>query len=166
MWALAHQIGIGINQSAFSAWARGLANIYFWLIPAMQITHLLGMSVLMGSAGLYGLRLARGFDQPGIAASAGAGLLPWIIGAALVQSLTGVFMVLHRPTRAFDSLMFLPKLALIVLGLSLFLVLLYKLKRQTSERLSVMLRLAGASLFSCWMAIALAGRLISFIRAG
>jgi hypothetical protein len=165
MWALVHQIGLWINQSSLAASARSLANIYFWLIPFVQITHLLGMSVLMGSAGLYGLRLLRAGDDPERLRQAGTRLVPFVIGGLSVQSATGLFMVVHRPTRAFDSLMFLPKMALIVVAIGLFFGVLHVLKRLSAPDLSLRLRIMGAGLLSCMMAITLAGRLISFLRA-
>ncbi len=160
MYAALHQAGIWLASSSVNAWARSMANTHVWLIPVLQGVHILAACVIVGSAGVLGLRLARGAESREAMQRAGSTLLPWMWGALAVQIATGAFMVAHRPTRAFDSLMFPYKMMMLIAAVVLATIILRRLRHGEGG-----LRILGWASLLLWVGVVLAGRLISYIRA-
>lgn len=159
MHAALNQFGLWLAPGQINAWARGLANGWPWLIPVLQGVHILAACAIVGAAGGLGFRALKG-DSASLLQDAARRLVPWIWGALAVQLATGAFMVVHRPTRAFGSLMFPYKMMLIACGVALILLLARRVKAEGRDP-----RLIGAFAAAAWIGVVLAGRLISYIRA-
>src|SRR6266446_7592490 len=84
---------------------RGTALHHFvyvnepWLWPTCEILHYLGLSLLLGTVGLFDLRvlgLARGIPIAAIHR-----LIPWGIGGYVVNILTGIVFFVGHPDQYF-----------------------------------------------------------------
>ena len=88
-----------------------------WLYPIVEIFHIAGFVVLVGSVLVFDLRvlgLSRGVSARALARHA----LPWSAGALLVIVPTGLMMFSAHATEFVDNRAFLAKMLLIMLALT------------------------------------------------
>jgi uncharacterized membrane protein len=165
-----HQFANWINTTALHAWARGItAGTEDKALLAVQITHVLTVCAIAGSVGIFSLRMIGviGAGQP-LAAMARR-LLPWTWGAIVVQLLTGGFMIVDRPERAFDRLTFPYKMAFLLAASVVTAVLHVTLRRDpdywdrdSNRRMAA--RLLGGLCLVLWVGVIFAGRWIAYER--
>jgi Family of unknown function (DUF6644) len=93
-----------------------------WLFPAIESVHVLGIVVLVGSTGLFDMRLLNtGFLRRERASDVAKQVMPWVWASFAVMFLTGVLMFSSEATRCYQSWFFRLKLGLLVLaGLNAF----------------------------------------------
>ncbi len=93
-----------------------------WLFPAIESIHILGITILVGSTGLFDLRvLGRGFLRGQPASKVWQQVMPWVWGSFSVMFITGVLMFSSEATRCYQSWFFRLKLGLLLLaGLNAF----------------------------------------------
>jgi hypothetical protein len=93
-----------------------------WLFPAIESVHVLGIIVLVGSTGLFDMRLLNtGFLRHERASNVAKQVMPWVWGSFTVMFVTGVLMFSSEATRCYQSWFFRLKLGLLVLaGLNAF----------------------------------------------
>lgn len=72
-----------------------LVNSSPWIWAALETLHFIGLAVLIGTAGLLDLRLL-GFFR-GLSIGPLRALLPWTIGAFLLNLVTGVMFLAAAP---------------------------------------------------------------------
>jgi uncharacterized membrane protein len=155
-------------------WVRGTALHAFvrthepWLWPLCETLHYLGLSLLVGTVGLFDLRVLGLARRIPVAAL--HRLVPWGVGAYVVNILTGIVFFFGHPDQYFYNNAFRIKVAL--MGLAGLNVLAFygttafrDLKAlgpgaEPSERAKFM---AGASL-SLWLGVLICGRLLTFFR--
>jgi len=108
-WVEATTMGRGIRDSS-------------WLFPAIESIHVLGIVVLVGSTGLFDLRLLNtGFLRDKRASDVGRQVMPWVWSSFSVMFVTGVLMFSSEATKCYTSWFFRLKLVLLVLtGLNAF----------------------------------------------
>ena|SRR5271170_1078280 len=108
-WLEATTIGSAIRNSS-------------WLFPAIESVHVLGIIVLVGSTGLFDLRLlGKGFLSNQPASQVAAQVMPWVWGSFSVMFVTGVLMFSSEATRCYQSWFFRLKLGLLLItGLNAF----------------------------------------------
>ena len=139
-----------------------------WLWPALQSIHYLGFSLLLGTVGLFDLRVLGMARQ--IAPAKLHRLIPFGIAGFAVNLLTGIVFFFGFPEQYFYNPSF-QLLITFVMVAGLNVVLFY-----TSPAFAEVNRLepgqdapwraklmAGTSL-SCWIAVLICGRLITFFR--
>ena len=88
-----------------------------WLFPVIESIHVLGIVVLVGSTGLFDLRLlGRGFlrDQP--VSWVKTQVMPWVWTSFSVMVVTGLLMFSYEATKCYQSWFFRIKLCLLVLA--------------------------------------------------
>lgn len=156
---------------AFADWAGGTSLSWFvtsysWVWPAAEILHFVGLSLVVGIAGLFDLRLLGFFRSLPIGAV--HGLMPWAIAGFAINLFTGVLFFFGTPLQYIDNRAFYYKLAFVALaGLNavLFEVLVSKKAlavgpgghAPTAARV-----IAAASLFS-WLSVLYWGRMLAFV---
>lgn len=93
-----------------------------WLFPAIESVHVLGIIVLVGSTGLFDLRLlGKGFLRQQRASEVAKQVMPWVWGSFSVMFVTGVLMFSSEATRCYQSWFFRLKMILLILaGLNAF----------------------------------------------
>jgi hypothetical protein len=108
-WLEATTIGSGIRDSS-------------WLFPVIESIHILGITILVGSTGLFDLRvLGRGFLRSQPVSKVWQQVMPWVWGSFSVMFATGVLMFSSEATRCYQSWFFRLKLGLLLLaGLNAF----------------------------------------------
>lgn len=149
--------------------ASNFISGHAWITPAVQSLHILCIAGLMGAALMINLRLldVAGLDQSIAAVNQRHG--GWVRMAALGLLLSGALLVIGEPARELLNMLFLVKMALVMVALALVWLLQHRLQRDvhawdgTPARRSAARWLAGGSLL-LWVAIISAGRWIAYIN--
>jgi hypothetical protein len=103
-WLEATRLGSAIRDSS-------------WLFPAIEAVHVLGIIVLVGSTGLFDMRLlGTGFLRKQRASEVAKQVMPWVWGSFSVMFVTGVLMFSSEATRCYQSWFFRLKLVLLLLA--------------------------------------------------
>jgi hypothetical protein len=163
-----------LTAQPWEQWIRASGLHHFiaahgqWLWPALQSIHYLGFSLLLGTVGLFDLRVLGMARQ--IAPAKLHRLIPFGIAGFAVNLLTGIVFFSGFPEQYFYNPSFQLLITFVMLA-GLNVVLFY-----TSPAFAEVNRLepgqdapwraklmAGTSL-SCWIAVLICGRLITFFR--
>jgi hypothetical protein len=161
-----------MEHSGGPAWAlalehSGLGQLLreaVWIYPAINVTHVLAVALLLGSIAVFDLRVL-GFGE-GIPAERLARLaLPVAIGGLAGAAPTGFLLFITEATAYVRNPVFLTKLALIVAAL-VNVVLVHRgafrsIKEWGFDPPPAARRAAALSL-ALWLAIAACGRLIAY----
>jgi hypothetical protein len=138
-----------------------------WAWPVLESIHFMGMSVLIGTIGLFDLRLL-GFAR-GIPYAALHRLIPIGIAAFAVNLLTGLCFLSGTPDQYLFNPAFRFKVTFMaVAGLNV--VFFYRRVFRRLEQLAadspppLGARLAGAVSLTMWIGVMSAGRLLTFFR--
>ncbi len=103
-WLEQTSIGLAIRDSS-------------WLFPVIETIHVLGIIVLVGSTGLFDLRLlGHGFLRDRPASSVKVEIGPWVWGSFAVMATTGALMFSHEATKCYTSWFFRIKVVLLALA--------------------------------------------------
>ena len=138
-----------------------------WLWPLCETLHFIGLSLLIGTVGLYDLRvlgLAKAIPPAALHR-----LIPWGIGGFMVNLLTGVtFFSAYPEQYAYNSAFHFKVLFLSVAGsnAAIFYSAAYRDVRRLAAGAHAALRarvITGISLLS-WVGVLVCGRLLTFYR--
>jgi len=163
-----------LTAQPWEQWIRASGLHHFiaangqWLWPGLQSIHYLGFSLLLGTVGLFDLRVLGMARQ--IAPAKLHRLIPFGIAGFAVNLLTGIVFFFGFPEQYFYNPSFQLLITFVmVAGLNVVLF-------HTSPAFAEVTRLepgqdapwraklmAGTSL-SCWIAVLICGRLITFFR--
>jgi hypothetical protein len=141
----------------------------YWLWPVMEITHFIGLTLLMGGLLVVDLRMLGLFTSLSLTAS--HKVLPLVLLGFALNLTTGVLFFVGDPMRYSVNVGFQVKMILVLLaGANAFLFHMQDwLKPQSS--LAMLLHrvdqriVAGLSL-SLWTGVLLLGRLIPYVSTG
>jgi hypothetical protein len=139
-----------------------------WVWPLCETLHYLGLSLLLGTVGLFDLR-ALGLAK-GIPLSAIHRLIPWGIGGYMVNILTGIVFFTGHPDQYFyNDAGRLKALFMAAAGVNILVFYgtgafeeMKKLPPDANPSLRTKI-IAGTSL-SMWVAVLVCGRLLTFYR--
>ena len=138
-----------------------------WGWPIAESLHFAGLSLLIGTVGIFDLRLlgvGRGIDYGGLHR-----LVPYGVGGYLMNVATGIMFVSSDPDQYIYNPAFQTKLAfMLVAGLNMlwFYASSNRAVKATAADAVVTRRaklIAGISLL-CWCSIIICGRLITYYR--
>jgi hypothetical protein len=163
-----------MEMAAWEAFIRSTALHAFvrtyepWLWPLCETLHYLGLSILLGTVGLFDLRVL-GFAR-GIPYGAIHRLIPWGIAGYGVNVLTGIVFFVGHPDQYFYNNAFRLKVLLMAAaGLNVLAFYgsssfreLSKLAPAAPAPLRARV-IAGASL-GLWVGVLICGRLLTFFR--
>ena len=139
-----------------------------WVWPLCETLHYLGLSLLLGTVGLFDLRLLG--IAKGIAPRFIHRLIPWGVGGYVVNVLTGIVFFFGHPDQYFYNPAFRFKLAFMTLaGLNILLfygtrLFDYMKSLAPGARVPLILKLVGGASLSLWLAVLVCGRLLTFYR--
>jgi hypothetical protein len=103
----------------FGRWVSGFAISGFirestWLWPVCEILHFFGLSLIVGVAGFFDLRLL-GFFR-GVPLRAAWSLLPWAKAGFALAALTGLVFLVGTPAQYLDNRAFFFKVVFLVIA--------------------------------------------------
>lgn len=155
----------------FAAWLRGTSiseaiRVSTWLWPVCEILHFFGLSLLIGIAGFFDLRLL-GFMRR-VPISAAWTLMPWAKAGFALAALTGVTFFVGAPEQYIHNPAFYLKLLfLIVANLNaVFFEAIYRKQveaRQLDPGGPFSLKVIAVVSIVSWLFVIYWGRMLPFI---
>lgn len=142
-----------------------------WIIPTIQIIHILGVAVLFSSAVLVDLRIWRLLERDIPLTQVARRFLPPIWPVLLILLITGSLLIIGEPRRSLLNSTFYLKMALLAFAI----MLTAGLQRSISlspdswdkdRRRRLAARFAATASIAVWCGILFAGRWIAYTQAG
>ena len=148
----------------------GAMREWLWLYPGVEIVHILGFVVLVGSIAMLDLRLlglSKSIPLPALARH----LLPWTLSALVLIVPSGLLMFAAHASEFIQSGVFVLKMCLILaagLNAALFHAVTFRTADVwDSEEMRKLgpppsARLAGAGSLLLWLSVIACGRLLAY----
>ncbi|HYS91639.1 MAG TPA: DUF6644 family protein [Bradyrhizobium sp.] len=167
---------IDVALSELSKWlaATPLSHIIqtsSWIIPTIQIIHILGVAVLFSSAVLVDLRIWRLLERDIPLAQVARRFLPPIWPVLLILLITGSLLIVGEPRRSLLNSTFYLKMALLAVAIMLTAGLQRSISsspnswdKDRGRRLAA--RFAATASIALWCGILFAGRWIAYTQTG
>ena len=156
----------------WEAWVRGTALAHFvlhhtWLWPTMETLHYFGLSLLLGTVGLFDLRVLG--MAKAIPPAALHRLIPLGVGAWLLNLCTGIVFFFGYPDQYAYNHAFHFKLAFMALaGLNVAVFYSAEFRRvramQAGDDAPAGAKVMAAISLGAWLAVLVCGRLLTFFR--
>ena len=149
-------------------WVGASVRESLWLFPAIETVHLLGMAALLGTVGVFDLRLLGWVMRRARVSEMGRRLLPWAWLGFAVQVVTGALLFSSEAIKIYTNPAFRLKMLLIVLAGVQALVFHRTVYRGVAKwdetgLLPVGAKLAGFVSLLLWVGVVAAGRFIGFV---
>ena len=142
-----------------------------WIIPTIQIIHILGVAVLFSSAVLVDLRIWRLLERDMPLAQIARRFLPPIWPVLLILLVTGSLLIVGEPRRSLLNSTFYLKMALLAVAIMLTAGLQRSISSSPNSwdkdrgRL-LAARFAATASIALWCGILFAGRWIAYTQTG
>lgn len=156
---------------AFAVWLNGTSLSWFvthypWVWPAAETLHFVGLSLLVGIAGLFDLRLIGFFKSLPI--STLHPMMRWAIAGFIVNLATGFLFFAGDPFQYIDNVAFHYKMLFVALAganAMLFELLISKrtLTVGAGQHAPTLARVIGAASLFSWLSVLYWGRMLAFI---
>lgn len=152
-----------LMSTPVSHWMRNVA----WAWPLCESIHFIGLSLLMGTVGLFDLRLL-GFAR-GVPMAAFHRLIPIGVGGFLMNVTTGLCFLSATPDQYFLNRAFHFKvvfLAIAGLNVAAFYLTMFRTLRTLGpgDLAPLPARVIGGVSLAAWIGVMSAGRLLTFFR--
>lgn len=142
-----------------STWVSQTIRDSRWMFAGIEIVHLLGLAVLLGSLLVLDLRLlGRGMKRSALPLVA-AELAPWTGGGLALMVSTGTLLFLSEAMKCYASPPFAVKMMLLAAALGLHLALARSVRREPAPGWT---KPAAALSLLLWFGVGVAGRAIGF----
>ena len=142
-----------------------------WIIPTIQIIHILGVAVLFSSAVLVDLRIWRLLERDIPLAQVARRFLPPIWPVLLILLITGSLLIVGEPRRSLLNSTFYLKMALLAVAIMLTAGLQRSISsspnswdKDRGRRLAA--RFAATASIALWCGVLFAGRWIAYTQTG
>jgi hypothetical protein len=137
------------------------------MFPIIEGTHAIGIAFSVGVLLIMDLRLAGVLLRREPVSQVSSQLMPWTLGGFGVMFITGVLLFWSQAMKAYGSVFFRIKLALLVLAAINALVFELRLRRSiaiwdTAEKPPLRVRMAGILGIVLWMGVIAAGRTMAY----
>jgi hypothetical protein len=131
-----------------------------WLVSIVELSHLLGLTILVGSVVVVSLRMF-GVVMTRMPLSEVAGeLWNWALFGMILQLTSGLLLFMSEAVRWYHSGPFLVKMTCLFLAL-LFHFTIYRRVTGRNDLRPVVYRTTGALALTLWLSVGLAGRAIT-----
>ena len=142
-----------------------------WVIPTIQIIHILGVAVLFSSAVLVDLRIWRLLERDIPLTQVARRFLPPIWPVLLILLITGSLLIIGEPRRSLLNSTFYLKMALLAVAIMLTAGLQRSILSSPDSwdkdrRRRLAARFAATASIAVWCGILFAGRWIAYTQAG
>ena len=146
-----------------STWISVAIRDSTWMFAAVEILHLLGLAVLLGSLVVLHLRLlGLGMRRQPVSQLAGE-LAPWISGGLVFMAATGALLFLAEAMKCYASPPFALKMLLLLCALATHLAVFRGARRLTDgAQLPAWSRPAAYLSLALWFGVGVAGRAVGF----
>lgn len=159
-----HALRIWLEGTTLSGWVTGPV----WAWPVLETLHFLGLCLLVGTIGLFDLRLLG--MAKGLSPSLVSRLLPWGMAGFALNVITGSLFFVGEPSNYIRNVAFSFKMAFVVLAginvLVFYLTLARKVEalgpREDAPLGAKVIALASLLL---WIGVMSAGRLLTFYHS-
>ena len=140
---------------------------WLWLYPAVEIVHIVGFTILVGSVAMFDLRVLGLSKQIPVRALA-RHLLPWSVGALLLIVPTGLLMFSAHAEDFLGNRAFQLKMALLlaaILNAAMFHTGPYTTVKawDTHASAPVLARISVTASLLLWIGIISCGRLLAYL---
>jgi hypothetical protein len=146
-----------------SLWISESIRDSTWIFAVLEIVHLLGMAVLLGSLVVFHVRLlGLGMRRQPVAVLA-RDLWPWTAGGLAVMIMTGFLMFLSEAMKCYASPPFGIKMLLLALAVPSHLIVFRHAQHlNDGSRLPLWTKPAAGISLLLWFGVGVAGRAIGF----
>ena len=139
----------------------------WWEWPIAESLHFIGLSMLIGTVGLFDLRLIGLGKRIPIATL--HRLIPWGIGGYFINFLTGLcFLTTNGDQYAWNPAFQLKMLSMSIAGINVLVFYTTMFKRVKTlgpgEQAPLAARIIGGVSLTCWLGVIAFGRLLTFYR--
>lgn len=153
-WLQDTRWGVGIRESTL-------------MFPIIEGTHAIGIAFSVGVLLIMDLRLAGFLLRREPVSQVSSQLMPWTLGGFGVMFITGALLFWSQAMKAYGSVFFRIKLALLVLAAINALVFELRLRRSiatwdTAEKPPLRVRMAGILGIILWAGVIAAGRTMAY----
>jgi hypothetical protein len=154
-----HTIANTIQDSSVSTYLRSIDHDF---IVVFEVVHVLGLLLLLSPLVIINLRLlGAGLKQQTVAQVFQA-FYPFMLTGLVVAVVSGTSLFLTFPVMYYNNPMFLPKIGLLFLALTVQLVLVLTTIKQTYPN-PLFAKSAALVSLTLWFGIGFAGRAIGFV---
>jgi uncharacterized membrane protein len=159
----------GVCKALQATWLSGLISSIGWIIPFLQVIHILAISSVISSVFLLNLRLLGVWGGDEAPDAAARRLLPFIWWPLPVLLITGALLITAEPARSLENPTFAIKMLLLAgaIGLTILCQRQYGTARIAPVShgwRSAAARGLGAASITLWVGIVLAGRWIAYTQ--
>jgi len=134
-----------------------------WAFAAIEVVHLLGLTVLLGTVTLVNLRLAGFGLRQQSAGDIAADIMPWTYLGMVVTLVSGSMLFVSEALKCYASPPFFVKMGLLVLAMVFTLVFHRRLANgETTDPTPIVGKLVACLSLCLWFGVGLAGRAIAF----
>lgn len=137
-----------------------------WVIPAIQIVHILAVAVAIASIFMLDLRLMGVFARNEPVSAVANRLLPWVWGALTILATSGLLLIVAEPERCLRNFAFWAKMLMLVLAVLTTRVLRSRLRRNSGYcdgANQIVSKIIAATSLLLWSGVVLAGRWIAYL---
>jgi hypothetical protein len=140
-----------------------LANVIrasTWAFAALEVIHLFGLTLLLGSISVLALRLLGGGLRDQTISEIALDTRPWIMTGLCTATLTGIVLAISEANKLYDSPPFFIKMALFALAVT-FTFTFHRGLTKAEPSHGAALR-GGIISLLLWFGVGFAGRAIAF----
>ena len=150
-WLGQTPVGVFMQQSTYA-------------FAAVEMLHLLSLSILGGSILIVDLRLLGVGVRSQSAAALAQELKPFLIGSLTVSVVTGILLLSEEPMKCYYNQAFRLKMLLLALAVFFYFLVQERLfHHEPSGGRSLLAKLTGIVSLLLWLSVGLAGRAIGII---
>ncbi len=156
---------------SFAVWLNGTSLSWFvthypWVWPAAETLHFVGLSLLVGIAGLFDLRLIGFFKSLPVGSL--HKMMRWAIAGFVINLTTGFLFFAGDPFQYLDNIAFGYKMLFVVLAganamLFEFAISTRALAVGPGQQAPTLARVIGAASLFSWLSVLYWGRMLAFI---
>jgi hypothetical protein len=140
----------------------------FWVIPTVQIVHIVSIAIVMTSMAMLDLRLVGIAGRRQSLPEMAGRFLPWVWTALVVLLCSGTILIIGEPGRDLLNTVFWLKMSLLATALLLTFTFQHMLRRNKTfwDRNRTAAILLGSVSLLVWVGIIGAGRWIAYVDHG